>query len=84
MNEKVRTILFVLFCGLILGNVVMASSSNFEHFTPFQMGQDVMYGVSFLIGILVGLLFPDVKALLGVLFAIVMVGEGEHIGIIFM
>ena len=74
MSAKVRTILFVLFCGLILGNIVMASSSSFEHFTPFQLGQDLMYGAAFVIGILVGLLFPDVKALLGVLLAVVLLG----------
>jgi hypothetical protein len=59
MSERLATLLVILFCGIVLSNVVVASSATFGAYAPLQLNSTWLLVVSLTSGLILGLVVRD-------------------------
>lgn len=52
-----------VFCGIILANIAVSSSSSFEKFAPYSMTSMWLYAAAFICGLILGITLDEARAM---------------------
>jgi hypothetical protein len=78
MSERLGTLLVILFYGIVLSNVVVASSATFGAYAPLQLNSTWLLMVSLASGLILGLVVRDNAA--AILYGVLLIAMVAVLG----